>query len=455
MTSPANLLASLPEPDRLALLSRYSPRQLLALKHDWRFWARPNQLAPDGDWSVWVIMAGRGFGKTRSGAEWCQDQAHDNPGSHGALVSLTPGDARDTMVEGGDSSILKVAPPWFRPEYEPSKRRLTWPNGSWATVYSSAEYDKLRGPQHHWAWCDELASWHYPRDTWDMLMMGLRLGDHPRCVVTTTPKPIPLLREIVAAKTSVITGGSTYENKANLADTWFRDIVTKYEGTTLGEQELHARLLDEMPGALWKRETLARMRVKPEDFDLTTMRRIRIGVDPSINDIEVSDEAGIVSVALGPDKHAYIYADVSGRMDPASWASKSVGLYTAGLKALGGAVMSDTVKVVAETNQGGQMVEQTLRTVSRTLSYRGIHASDSKRVRAQPVSLWSEQGRVHLVGRFPQLEDEMCTWTEDGPSPNRLDAMVYAVTDLLGGQHVETVAQGVADLSRTSPWTIA
>jgi len=431
MTSPASLLASLPATERLRLLSRYTETQLRALQHDWRYYARPNQLAPKGDWSVWCIMAGRGFGKTRSGAEWSQDQAYRYPNSHGALVSLTPGDARDTMVEGGDSSVLKIAPPWFRPEYEPSKRRLTWPNGSWATVYSSAEYDKLRGPQHHWAWCDELASWHYPRDTWDMLMMGLRLGEHPRAVVTTTPKPIPLLREILAQSTTTVTGGSTYENKGNLAETWFRDIVSKYEGTTLGDQELHARMLDEMPGALWKRETLAKMRVQPDTVDLTDMLRFRIGVDPSINDKEISDEAGVVAVGLGRDKHAYIFSDLSGRMSPAEWAKKATQQYTACRGLLGGQVMSETVKVVAETNQGGQMVEQTLRTVLPALSYVGIHASDSKRVRAQPVSLWSEQGRVHLVGQFPQLEDEMCTWTEDGPSPNRLDAMVYAVTDIM------------------------
>ncbi len=384
-----------------------------------------------------MILAGRGFGKTRTGAEWAQARALALPGSHGALVAKTPGDARDVMIEGGDSSILKVAPPWFRPEFEPSKRRATWPNGSWATIYSSKEFETLRGPQHHWAWADELCAWHYPQETWDMLMMGLRLGDHPQAVVTTTPKPINTLRGILALRGTVQTGGSTYENRANLAQSWFDEILQKYEGTTLGQQELYANLLDEMPGAYWTRKLLERCRMEAVPENLT---RVVVAIDPATTAEEGSDETGLIVAARDRKGNGLILQDASGRMTPIQWATKAVQL----------ADHWKADRVVAETNQGGLMVEQTLRTVRPTLSYRGVHASRSKEARAEPVAALYEQGKVFHVGTFPALEDQLCTWTPGNDSPDRLDALVWALTDLMLGSNPTVAAP--TGLTRESPW---
>lgn len=439
MISPASSLASLPPDQQRAILARYSPRALEALRHDWRFWARPAQRPPAGPWRVWVILAGRGFGKTRTGAEWVAEQAEAMPGSHGALVAKTPSDAREVMVEGGDSSILKIAKPWFRPEYEPSKRRLTWPNGSWATIYSSKEFETLRGPQHHWAWADELCAWHYPQDTWDMLMMGLRLGDNPRCVVTTTPKPITALRRILALPGTVTTGGSTYENRANLAASWFDEILHKYEGTTLGEQELHARLLDEMPGAYWTRALLDRTRVDVAP-DRSLLVRVVVAVDPATSAEEDSNETGLVVVGKDRAGKGLLLQDASGILTPIQWATRAVQLSD----------QWQADRVVAETNQGGLMVETTLRTVRPTLSYRGVHASRAKEARAEPVAALYEQGRVGHVGRFPALEDQLCTWTPGNDSPDRLDALVWGLTELMLGD--APVAVPPAGLTRESPW---
>ena len=249
--SPAELLASLPPEQLAAFLKRTSDRELEAIEHDWGWWGRPNQQAPKGDWRTWLLLAGRGFGKTRSGAECIRDQVIHHRRRRIALVAPTAADARDVMVEG-ESGLLAIGPPQQRPQYEPTKRRLTWPNGAIATTYSADEPERLRGPQHDAAWCDEIASWRYP-EAWDMLMFGLRLGPDPRVVVTTTPKPIKIIRELIADPTTVITRGSTYDNRANLAPAFLQQIVRKYEGTRLGRQELNAEILDDVPGALWSR----------------------------------------------------------------------------------------------------------------------------------------------------------------------------------------------------------
>ena len=341
------------------------------------------------------------------------------------------------MVEGGDSSLLKIAPPWFRPTFEPSKRLVTWPNGSWATIYSSKEFETLRGPQHHWAWPDELCAWHYPQDTWDMLMMGLRLGDNPRCVVTTTPKPISTLRGILALPGTVVTGGSTYENRANLAAPWFDEILLKYEGTTLGEQELHARLLDEMPWAYWTRALLTKCRVDSHPEPLV---RVVVAIDPATSAEEDSNETGIIVAAKDRTGKGYVLHDASGRYTPIQWATKAVAL----------ADQYKADRVVAEVNQGGLMVEQTLRTVRPSLSYRGVYASRAKEARAEPVAALYEQGKVVHVGTFPALEDQLCTWTPGTDSPDRLDALVWALSDLLLGSNPVPVSP--VGLTRESPW---
>jgi phage terminase large subunit-like protein len=270
----AGWLASLPEAMRTELLGELSPSQARALVYEWRFWARPNQLPPEGDWRVWLLLAGRGFGKTRTGAEMIRARAIARTARRLALVAPTAGDARDVMVEG-DSGILAISPPWERPRYEPSKRRLTWPNGAIATLFSADEPERLRGPQHDAAWCDELASWRYP-EAWDMLMFGLRLGIDPRVVITTTPRPTTLLRELIVDPTVVVTRGTTYENRANLALGFLGQIVRKYEGTRLGRQELNAELLEDVPGALWNRGLIEGTRA----CSAPALIRVVVAIDP-------------------------------------------------------------------------------------------------------------------------------------------------------------------------------
>jgi phage terminase large subunit-like protein len=264
----ANWLLSLPEQTRSQFLKSLSPDEKAQLFFRWSFWARPNQIHPDGDWRTWLVKAGRGFGKTRTGAEWVRWRIEQCGRRRIALVGATAADARDVMVEG-ESGLMSVCPPWNRPLYEPSKRRVTWPNGAMATTYSADEPERLRGPQHDDAWTDEIAAWRY-EDTWDNLMFGLRLGDDPRVCATTTPKPVKLVKELIKAPTTVITGGSTYENKSNLAGPFLEQIVKKYEGTRLGRQELEAQLLDDNPDALWKRQAMIeahRKTIAIEEFE--------------------------------------------------------------------------------------------------------------------------------------------------------------------------------------------
>lgn len=247
-------LNSLDEESRLKLINDLSDEEALVLLYDWTVWARPKQLAPDGDWDIWLVLAGRGFGKTRCGAEWVRQKAEAYPDARIALLAPTAADARDVMVEG-ESGIMNICPPHNMPIYEPSKRRITWPNGAMAVTYSADEPERLRGPQHTHMWADELAAWRY-RDTWDMAMMGLRLGDKPQAIVTTTPKPVPLLLELMKQKNIEITRGSTFDNAANLAPQYLKQIKEKYEGTRLGRQELYAEVLEDIEGAMWNRKLI-------------------------------------------------------------------------------------------------------------------------------------------------------------------------------------------------------
>lgn len=413
----AVLLASLPEPERIQALAELTEQEAEALLYDWPFWARPNQLPPPGDWRAWLVLAGRGFGKTRTGGEWIRDQVENRGRGRLALVAPTAADARDVMVEG-ESGILAISPPWFRPVYEPSKRRLSWPNGAIATTYSADEPDRLRGPQHDGAWADELAAWKYP-EAWDMLMFGLRLGTDPRVVVTTTPKPVRLIRELLAEATTVITRGSTYENAANLAPAFLEQIVTKYKGTRLGRQELDGEVLDDVPGALWTRKVLDDLR-RPAAPELV---RVVVAIDPAVTSGEDSDETGIVVAGRGADGHGYVLADLSCRMSPDGWARRAVNAFQD----------HKADRIVAEVNNGGDLVEQVVRTVDRSVPYKAVHASRGKRVRAEPIAALYEQGRVHHVGGLPDLEDQMCAFLPEGSdqSPDRVDALVWALTELL------------------------
>jgi phage terminase large subunit-like protein len=331
-----------------------------------------------------------------------------------ALVGATAADARDVMVEG-ESGLMNVCPPWNRPLYEPSKRRVTWPNGAIATTYSADEPERLRGPQHDDAWTDEIAAWRY-EDAWDNLMFGLRLGDDPRVCATTTPKPIKLVKELISASTTVKTGGSTYENRSNLAGPFLEHIIKKYEGTRLGRQELEAQLLDDNPDALWKRQKMIEDHRKTKFPEL---KRIVVAVDPPAK--ATGAEAGIIVGGLGEDGHGYILDDRSLQGSPNEWGTAAVTAYHSR--------MAD--RIVAEVNQGGDMVESTIRTVDRTVSYRAVHASKGKYTRAEPVAALYEQGKVHHVGAFPILEDQMCDWTPGDESPDRMDALVWLLTDLM------------------------
>ncbi|PZN08384.1 MAG: ATP-binding protein [Bacillota bacterium] len=402
-----------------------SDEEAEALLYDWRFWARPKQLPPEGPWRIWLILAGRGFGKTRTGAEWVREQVERHGRRRIAIVGRTAADVRDVMVEG-ESGILSISPPWFRPVYEPSKRRLTWPNGAIATLYSADEPDLLRGPQHDAAWADELAAWRRP-EAWDNLMFGLRLGPDPRVVVTTTPRPVKIIRDLLQDPTCVVTRGSTYENAANLAPAFLEQIISRYEGTRLGRQELYGEVLDDVPGALWQRKRIDELRVR----EAPELVRVVVAIDPAVTSEEGSDETGIVVAGRGVDGHAYVLADRSCRMSPDGWARRAVKAY----------YDFDGDRIVGEVNNGGDLVETVIRTVDPKVPYKAVRASRGKAVRAEPVAALYEQGKVHHVGTFEHLEDQLCQITPDGyqgaGSPDRADALVWALTELMLEDYAE------------------
>ena len=324
----------------------------------------------------------------------------------------------------GESGLLRVFPESQRPTYYPSKRRVEFHNGAVAFCYSAEEPERLRGPQHHSAWCDELAAWKYPQDTWDNLMMGLRLGADPRCVVTTTPRPIQTLKSIIKDPHTRTTRASTFDNRDNLAPGFIDAILTRYEGTRLGRQELYAELLEDNPGALWKRQQIDDLRVAQAP-DLV---RVVVGVDPSAT--AGGDETGIVVVGKGADGHLYVIGDHSTKGTPQAWG-------TAANRAFIG---SKADRVIYEANQGGDMVAHVLRTVNPSIPLKAVHASRGKRTRAEPISALYEQGKVHHVGSHAILEDQMCEWTPDDPgahSPDRMDALVWACTELGARRTVE------------------
>jgi phage terminase large subunit-like protein len=339
-----------------------------------------------------------------------------------AIVAATASDCRDVVVEG-ESGILATAPPWCRPVYQATRRRLEWPNGALAYLYSAEEPDRLRGPQHDAAVCDELASWRDP-STWDMLQFGLRLGQRPRTVIASTPRPTRLIRELLAreGKDVIVTRGSTYENRANLAPGFFDTVIKKYEGTRLGRQELLAEVLMDIPGALWSLETIDKAR-RDRAPDL---RRIVVAIDPAVSSHEGSDETGIIVAGLDERQHGWILEDLSGRYAPHEWARTAIEAYN----------RHSADRIVAEVNQGGAMVENTIRTIDANVPFTAVHASRGKFVRAEPVAALYEQGRVHHVGNFTQLEDQQTAFAPDIDrprmgSPDRVDALVWALTELM------------------------
>jgi phage terminase large subunit-like protein len=381
--STAQFIASLDEATRATILKELSANEAAEILEDWRFWARPDQIAPEGDWRVWLILAGRGFGKTRCGAEWVHEQIRQGR-ERIALVGETKADVRDVMVEG-ESGILATAGR-NRPLYEPSKRRLTWPNGAIGVCYSGDEPDQLRGPQHDAAWLDELAKYRYAEETWSNLDLGLRLGESPQAVITTTPRPVQIMRELVADELVAVTRGSTYDNLQNLAESFAKRIVERYEGTRLGRQELHAEILDDVVGALWSREMIDahRLRETPPHFE-----RIVVGVDPAVTSGEDADETGILVAGMIGNR-GYIVEDLSGQYTPQEWAIQAIKAY----------YKYNADRIVAEVNQGGDMVEHTIRTVDRNVSYKAVRAARGKILRAEPIAALYEQGRIHHCGTF-------------------------------------------------------
>jgi len=454
--SPAERFAHLPEEERKSWLMSLSEAERAVLRYRWRdFWARPEQLPPPNPWRVWFLQMPRGWGKTRTGAETVRFWVETNQAQHIALVNDTAADVRDVQVEGPDG-ILSVSPPWNRPQYEPSKRRLTWPNGAIAICYAAEAPSLLRGPQHDKAWCDELAKWQNLQrkdangeTAWSNLLMGLRVGDNPQCIVTTTPRPIPLIKALLHQSRVVVTRGRLEDNRANLSDAWYQDIHQQYDGTRLGRQELEGELLEEIEGALWTLAIFDQYRVHERPVDL---KRVVVAIDPSGS--SRGAEAGIVVAGLGIDNHGYLLADTSERCAPDRWGRLAVQAYDT--------YMADAI--VAETNYGGEMVTAVVQSAAQALHREGqrqspfvhvrvVTASRGKQVRAEPVSALYAQGRVHHVGTWPALEDQMATWVPGAESPDRLDAAVWAITDLMVGQMPMTVSLP-ASIESPSRWSI-
>jgi phage terminase large subunit-like protein len=398
-------------------------REVTARRAKWLASARPAQLPPDGGWTNWLVLAGRGFGKTRCSMEDAAWYGVTHSEARIALIAATYADARDTMVEG-ESGLLGILPRSAIATWNRSLGELILPNATRYKLFAATEPDRLRGPQHHRAYCDELAAWEYP-ETWDQMKFGLRLGDNPRAIIATTPRPTGLLKRIIDDPATAITRGSTFDNEENLAPSALRQLRDKYEGTRLGRQELFAEILEEVPGALWNRTNLEANRIRPEKAP--SMRRIIIAIDPATTSGWDADETGIICAGLGVDGHGYVLEDVSGKFSPIEWARKAIALYAA----------RKADRIVAEVNNGGEMVEHTLRMVDGYVSFKPVHASRGKATRAEPVSALYEQNKVHHVGIFTKLEDQQCAFIPDfdraraGYSPDRMDALVWALTELM------------------------
>lgn len=401
----------------------------LWLASHWPFFARPDQMAPDGDWTVWLVMGGRGAGKTRTGAEWVRaavaGAAHAGGPSAGriALVGETLQDVRDVMIEGV-SGLMAVHPPGEQPKWSPSLRRLVWPNGAVAQAFSSEDPEALRGPQFDAAWADEVGKWRHADATFDMLQFGLRLGDRPRQVVTTTPRAVPLMRRLLKAPGTVVTHARTADNAAFLAKGFLTAVVGRYEGTMLGRQELDGEMVEDRADALWSRGEIEAIRIGGRPV----LSRIVVAVDPPATSTRTSDACGIIAAGLDGEGRAIVLADASvNGARPEIWASRAVALYHA----------EQADRLVAEVNQGGDMVASVIAQVDASIPVQMVRATRGKWVRAEPVAALYARGRVRHAGFFRELEDEMCDFGLDGlsggRSPDRLDALVWALTALLIG----------------------
>lgn len=432
--SPADILRMRTKEEQEAFLNTLSDAEAESLMVDWEgFLARPSQCEPARDYHTWMPLAGRGWGKTMVGAQWVRKKVCGKTpltgGTHNrvALVAETAADARDVMVEG-PSGLLAVHPKDWRPTYHKSNRLLTWPNGAVAYTYNAVEPDQLRGPQHDLAWGDELAKWRYADATFDQIQFGLRLGSNPQQLLTTTPRPIPIVRDLLIQSQDpnsgvVVTRGTTFDNANNLARVFIDNLRKRYEGTRLGRQEMYAELLDDLPGALWNREMFEKNRLRKHP----TLVRIVVAVDPSGAREEEgeNDDIGIVVAGLGVDGQGYLLEDCTMKGSPKDWGQRAIRAYH----------YWEADRIVAEDNFGGGMVDYVIKSIDDTVSYKAVKASRGKVVRAEPVAALYEQDKVHHVGGFPELEDQMCLFGPDGfigrGSPDRADAAVWAFTELM------------------------
>lgn len=418
--------------DELAAhLSGWPLDQVHSLLWDWEIWARDDQLPPCStvsgvNWRTWLVLGGRGAGKTRTGAEWIRSLALGARGAGEqvrqiALIGETIADVRNVMVEGV-SGLLAIHPPAERPKLEISRQRLVWPNGAIAQFFSAESPDSLRGPQFAAAWCDEIAKWRYAEDVWDMLQFGLRLGDAPRAVVTTTPRPVPILKRLLADAATVVSRSRTTDNVKNLASAFIREMERRYDGTLLGRQELDGELIEDVSGALWRRDWIeeGRIDVPPE------LQRIVVAVDPPVTAHTSSDACGMVVAGRGRDGRAYVLADrtVQGRQ-PLEWARAAVAAYSE----------FEADRIVAEVNQGGDLVATVVRQVCPEAPIATVRATRGKWTRAEPVAALYAEGRVVHVGEHAHLEAQMCAFDgrgrAGGRSPDRVDALVWAITELM------------------------
>lgn len=419
------MIASLSEKEREEIRAGLTEEQALALLYDWKLWARPEQLPPpQGEWLTWLILAGRGFGKTRTGAEWVRREVEAKRATSIALIAETQKDLEEVMCFGV-SGIMSVFPEHQKPKITKKPIRVEFHTGAVAYGYNATEPDQLRGPNFDLAWGDELAKWRYARETWDQLQFGLRLGKHPRQIVTTTPRPLPILKEILASATTVVSRGITSDNYVNLAASFIKTITEKYAGTRLGRQELSAEILDDVPDALWTRANLDRDRRGPEK--VPPLKRVVVAIDPAAKKNEIPEDGaatGIVVAGLGEDGRGYVLDDATCRESPNGWARMAVACFD----------RYEGNCIVGEVNNGGDMVAATVRAVRPGVPFKEVHASRGKWTRAEPIAALYEQGRISHVGTFAALEDEMVNFGPNGmvgdASPDRVDALVWALTEL-------------------------
>lgn len=398
------------------------------LQRDWSFWARPEQLAPEGAWRIWLFLGGRGAGKTRAGAEWIIEGVRAGKMRRVALLGATYADVRDVMILG-ESGLLTLA----RGDgavFEPSKRRLAWPDGAIAHVFTAEEPDGLRGHQFDGAWADEFCKWREPSHALDMLLMGLRIGEDPRCAITTTPRNIAALKTLLATEGIAVTRATTFDNAANLAPAFLDHMRRHYAGTRLGRQELGAELIEDNEFALWQRDWIDRRRVR----EVPPLRRVLVAVDPPVSQGEDADECGIVVAGISIEGEGYVLADRSLRgLSPLGWARRVASAYEE--------FSADAI--VAEANQGGAMVGEVIRQAAPLASIRLVHALRDKRTRAAPAAALYERGLVHHAGIFPELEDQLCQYDGTGASPDRMDALVWALADLFPAVAVAPRVRGI------------